>query len=168
LLCERLWSGLRSESLRTNTWHKLDSADDYDTFLRGVRQVEKELSLSNPKVKGHSSSQSSLAVSAPVTISPPVDLFQKEMDDLEQRLNNRISSVQSGVDKKFSAILQRLDSFSMAPSQASGLCPLPDLSQPPPLFSQNQSGGQPRRWKGEARRYLRQRSNQQSGNHPNF
>jgi len=47
LLCERLWSGLRSESLRTNTRHKLDSADDYETFLRDVRQMEKELSLSN-------------------------------------------------------------------------------------------------------------------------
>jgi len=94
LLCERLWSGLRSASLRTNTRHKLDSAD--------VRQVEKELSLSNPNVKVHSSS---VAVSAPVTLSPPVDLFQKKMDYLKQPLNNRISSVQSGVDKKFSAIL---------------------------------------------------------------
>ena len=30
MLCERLWSGLRSESLRTNTRHKFDSATDYD------------------------------------------------------------------------------------------------------------------------------------------
>jgi len=36
---------------------------------------------------------SSVAVSAPVTLSPPFDLFQKKMDDLEQRLSNRISSV---------------------------------------------------------------------------
>ena len=32
-------------------------------------------------------------------MSPPVDLCQKKMDDMEQQLNNRICSVQSGVDK---------------------------------------------------------------------
>jgi len=31
---------------------------------------------------------SSVAVFAPVTLCHPVDLFQKKMDDLEQRLSN--------------------------------------------------------------------------------
>ncbi|KAH3889436.1 hypothetical protein DPMN_013490 [Dreissena polymorpha] len=58
LMCERLWSGLHSEALKSSTRHKLDSSQQYDQLLKDIRQVEKELKLSNPpKTRAHSNVQ---------------------------------------------------------------------------------------------------------------
>ena len=177
MLCERLWSGLRSEALRTNTRHKLDSATDYDSFLRDVRKVEKELSLSNPKLKCSSQQQNAQQSSEQHAIQRTPD-FQKQLSDLEQRLNSRINSVQSGVDKKFNTILYHLESLSTSsiPQQSVSAPPqlpqpLPDTTQPPPLLPRAPPRGNNgyRRGKGGNRgNYRGQQNSQQAEGHPNY
>ncbi|KAH3885655.1 hypothetical protein DPMN_009650 [Dreissena polymorpha] len=41
LMCKLLWSGLPSEALKSSTWHKLDSSQQYDQ-LQGISGRFKE------------------------------------------------------------------------------------------------------------------------------
>jgi hypothetical protein len=168
MLCDRLWSGLYSSTLKNNTRHKLDSINDYDSLIKHIRQVEKELSLSAP------SSKTSSSKSPHVSVQQQYPDFHTEISDLEQRLNTRISAIQSDVDMKFSAILQRLDSLSTDTPQANPSLfphPLPDTSKPPPLFPQPQSqtrgANTSRRWRGGAKKSSRGEKQQPAVN-PNF
>jgi hypothetical protein len=175
LLCERLWSGLLSETLKTNTRHKLDTAVNYDHFLRDVRQAEKELSLTNnTKVKAHANLQTST-----------FDVKSK-MEDLEKRLNSKISHIQSACDKKFNTIIERLDSMSASnrPSPPQHLFnqpppPLPPSFNQPPSFVQPQATVQPNKqyqnnntFQRKSNRYQNKqqqnRFNFNSSVHPNY
>lgn len=123
LLCEKLWSGLRSSELKTNTRHKLDSATNYDQFLRDVRQVETELKLSQPqRPKTHAYTQQ----------AGTSNDFQRQLQELDQKMQTQVRSLQSGIDKKLNALMQRLESISI-PAIAT---PPHDFSIPPPQFPQ--------------------------------
>ncbi|KAH3720439.1 hypothetical protein DPMN_063338 [Dreissena polymorpha] len=104
-MCERLWSGLHSEALKSSTRHKLDSSQQYDQLLKDIRQVERELQLSNPpKTRAHSN----------VQIQPPD--MQKQLKDLELKFNSVVSGLQSNVDQRFADITKKLDYLSLQPS----------------------------------------------------
>ena len=177
LLCERLWSGLRSELLKSNTRHKLDSNPDYNQFMQDVRQVEVELKLS--------ASQSNKSKQLSAQLSSESTDFSKQMADLEQRMKSQMSSLQSGIDKKFAAVLQRLDSLS----QPSYSTPPPVVfpTPPPPTFQPNtvsqslptqpnqyRGNTNRRSWRGRSNRRWQQNQQQQqttnpsSTGHPNF
>ena len=154
LLCERLWSGLYSESLKANTRHKFDAATDYEMFLKDVRQVELELSLTQPgrtKQKATSHQQS---------ISPTASDFAficKKQSEMESNL----SRLQSSWDKKFSSVLQHLEHISLnldtPPSN-------PHRSNPPtPSHSQTFSEVRPQRGAQRGRSYGRGRGSQRGG-----
>lgn len=143
LMCERFWSGLNSDTLKSNTRHLLDSVHDYDHLLRDVRQVQKELQLDAPKQKAHQHQQSG-----------GHDIFMNKLSELENRLENRITSIQSGVDKRFAQIMQKIDQFcgSTVPSEHTTQQPKYFSSaQQPPNFYHPQSNAQPHSQLGRRR-----------------
>jgi len=140
LMCERLWSGLHSEALKSSTRHKLDSSQQYDQLLKDIRQVERELKLSNPpKTRAHSN----------VQIQPPD--MQKQLKDLELKFNSLVSGIQSNVDQRFDDIMKRLDSMSIQPSFSQR--PQVQQSVYPPFPTSQQNNQQPNNVRGRGNGY---------------
>ena len=133
ILCEQLWSGLKSDALKSHTSHKRDAATDYDQFLMDVRKIEKDMGLSVPptvskaKVAGVDV-QSGTKVSAEVASMSYVD---QSLQTMEQRLSDKIRGVQSGMDKRLNSILHKLDNLTLS-SQHTQPPPQPQWNTPPP------------------------------------
>ncbi|KAH3779735.1 hypothetical protein DPMN_157542 [Dreissena polymorpha] len=100
-MCQRLWSGLHSEALKSSTRHKLDFSQQYDQLLKDIRPVERELKLSNPPKTRDLLN---------VQIQPPD--MQKQLKDLELKFNSTVSEIQSNVDQRFADIMKKLDNLS--------------------------------------------------------
>jgi hypothetical protein len=130
LLRHKFWTSLSSEKLKAQTRHKYDSVLDYNSLLREIRQVEKELSISSQTSTSKARAQANgLAVDATV---------ESRLKDLESALKNEIlqveSRLQSKYDSKLDQILQRLDGLQAAPAQ------------PTPSYKHNNNKGRGRGW----------------------
>jgi len=102
-LKHKFWTGLSSEHLRSQTRHKYDSLSDYDSLLREIRIVEKEME-NYPSSQSQPSSKK--ATQQPVVVDSQLAAMEKRYDqklvDLESRFDTKL-------DDKFGQILQRLD-----------------------------------------------------------
>jgi hypothetical protein len=138
LMCERLWSGLASQTLRSSTRHKVDTVPIYDHLLKEIRQVEKELKLSEA---------TPVKTSSNVQFQTP-DL-QKQISDMECKFNDLFSGLQSDVNQKFNIILQQTNSpqFQNPPPQQNSSHPPSSFppSFPPPSFPPSSSFQTPNR-----------------------
>ena len=110
LLRHKFWTSLSSERLKGQTRHKYDTVMDFDTLLREIRIVEKELSVSAASSSTSPSQPSRKQTShQPVVVDDKMkefeEKFDKKLDSLEKRINDR-------VEGKFDQILQKLDQGS--------------------------------------------------------
>ena len=100
MLQHKFWTYLSSERLKSQTRHKYDSITEYDSLLREIRKVEKEMAMA-PTPAGKKS-----ATQQPVVVNDQLkeveDRMDKKLSDLEKRLDDKL-------DSKFDLILQKLD-----------------------------------------------------------
>ena len=140
LLRHKFWTSLRSDQLKSQTRHKYDTVLDYNSLLREIRQVEKELSLTQPTA----SSKSKAQASAVVTDQSLDDRFA----DLEKNLKKEIAQVETRLESKYESkldqVLHRLDQLQFGTN--------PSPSQP---FRSDQFSRRPYNGRGRGRGFGR-------------
>lgn len=151
LLRHKFWTGLSSDSLKLQTRHKYDYISDYNTLLREIRQVEKEISTSsqpsntqsaNKKVQHH-------PVAADSDIQQQVTSLTKKMESMESKMDTWEKKIDSKIDSKFDMILQKLDNNNSQQQQSS-------QQQYQPRYNRY-------RGRGRGRHFYQNNNNSQSG-----
>ena len=143
LLRHKFWTSLSSDRLKSQTRHKYDTVLDYNSLLREIRQVEKELTLANtstcrPKVQSNA-----------VVTDQSLDA---RFHDLEQNLKKEIAQVETRLHTKYESkldqVLDRLERLQTGSSpssqQPSGSFQSGyNYSQPPGSFQNNYRSPRP-------------------------
>jgi hypothetical protein len=109
----KFWSSLHSDQLRSQTRHKYDANLDYNSLLREIRQVEKELSL-------RASTTTSICrpkVQANAVVS------DHSLEDRFQELEQNVKRDMAKFDSKFDMVLDRLDRLQVGASPSSSQTP---------------------------------------------
>ena len=110
LLRHKFWTGLCSEKLKSQTRHKYDSIADFNTLLREIRQVEKEISLTTGSIKH--------AQHNPVTLVHQ-DAFEERLQSMEKKLDSKFQNQMESMEKrlhqtfddKLTRIMSKLDTI---------------------------------------------------------
>lgn len=113
MLKHKFWTSLSSSSLKSQTRHKYDTIRDYDTLLREIRKVEKEINLQHPaKPSTKSSSTSNSSTDAKTSTKARQHSVQADsLSDLEAKFDDKITKLEKEFNSKLDKVLQKLDTL---------------------------------------------------------